>query len=425
MKVTKIFLLLSTILLCINIYIFINRDDFAYEQQSAYYELYPDYKTLSIKSFNVINDSTLRIKLNNEFTNPSEWSIKKNNVINKIKSIEPIITLDQGISDYNIMSSNVQDSLLLKIEYYPDSFFKKINSNERNRVTIFRSKIPENSSPKLEKWKNNHIDINTDDLKSLNKVLIADVGIKTHDDSYVKAIEIAQYLCFSISNSKGTPSVTTKNLSTYKQYLAALRNEKIDCGIYAKIFSLFASQSNITNRIIELKHNYGTFGENIHVFNEFYIDETKKWATTDIMLNNIAYVDFKGELMNAVQVKNQAITNNAAYVLKSNIFANSEDSIIKMPFSDLGEDFNNYYYFDKDLSYYYDTNLNNVYSLSEKTKRYFKKNVWSETYSDVKIINNKLFYLKQFFILTLLSFFLVTLISYAVEKKVGTSAQLR
>jgi hypothetical protein len=143
------------------------------------------------------------------------------------------------------------------------------------------------------------------------------------------------------------------------------------------------------------------------------------------MLNNIAYVDFKGELMNAVQVKNQAITNNAAYVLKSNIFANSKDSIIKMPFSDLGEDFNNYYYFDKDLSYYYDTNLNNVYSLSEKTKRYFKKNVWSETYSDVKIINNKLFYLKQFFILTLLSFFLVTLISYAVEKKVGTSAQLR
>lgn len=417
MKVTKVFILLSAILLFINICILVNRDNFLYEKQSSYYELYPDYNTLSIKSFKIVNDAALLIKLNNDCTKPRNWSIKKNGVIKEINDFEPILLLNVGVSDYKIVSADFNDSLKLKIEYYPDSFFKKIGSNEGPRITIFRSKIPEKKIPQLEKWKNNHVDLSTEELISLKQVLANDVGIKSYDNTYTKAHKIAQYLCFKISNSKGTPNIHTKNLSVYKQYLAALRNEKIDCGIYAGIFSLFATQSNVINRIIELKHNYGTFNGNIHVFNEYYIDEKKKWAATDIMLNNIAYIDNTGDLMNAVQVKNHALTNRADFVFKSNIFSQSKDSITKVPFSDLGEGFFNYYYYDKDLCYYYDVNLNRVYSLKEKIKRYIKTNVWMETYSDIKIINNKLFYLKQFFLLALLLLFLSTLISYLIERK--------
>lgn len=416
MKVTKIFLLFSIVVFLVNIGIFIKRDDFSFEKQSSYYELYPDYKTLSINSFKVLNDSTLQIELNNICTKPVNWSIKVDSVTKNIKSLEPILTLHQGVFDYNIVSSNFNDSLQLKIEYFPDSFFKKINSDERNRITIFRSKIPENSISQFEKWKKNKISISSDELKSLNQVLVNDVGIKPGDDTYIKSQKISKYLCYNISNSKGTPNIQTKNLSVYKQYIAALNHIKIDCGIFAKIFSLFATQANIINRIIELKHNYGTFDSDIHVFNEYYINETQTWAATDIMLNNISYFNTEGDLMNAVQVKNQAKINNANYVLKSNLFANSKDSIIRVTFSDLGYEFFNYYYYDRDLCYYYETNLNTVYTVLGKFKRYAKRNVWKETYSDLKVISNELFFLKQFFIFSLLALMLITLISFVIEK---------
>jgi hypothetical protein len=418
MKVTKIFLLLSSILLIINVYIFINRDSFMDLKQSSYNELYPNYNALSIKSFDVVNDSTLSVKLNNEITKPITWIIKKNGIVNKILSKNPTLTLDEGISNYNVISSNFKDSLQFKIEYYTDSFFKKLNSNERNRITIFRSKLPSKEIlPDVEKWRKNKIAISTEELKSLKLVLENEVEVKNEDSSFTKAQKIIQYLCYNISKAKGTPNATTKNLSVYKQYLAALKNEKIDCGIYANIFSLFATHANITNRIIELKHNYGTFDDNIHVFNEYYMYERKKWAATDIMLNKIAYVGSNGELMNAVQVKNQSINNNGVTVIQSNINAVTKDSINKIPFSNLGEEFFNYYCYDRDLCYYYDTNLNNVYSLSERTKRYFIRNDWMEIYSDVKIVDNKLFYVKQFLIITLFVFIILIAIFYFVEKR--------
>ena len=186
--------------------------------------------------------------------------------------------------------------------------------------------------------------------------------------------------------------------------------------MYANIFCLFASKSKIINRIVELKHNYGTFNENIHAFNEYFIDETKQWATLDIMLNNIAYVDNDGQFMNAVQVKNQQIRNNGNYVLKSNILSNSKDSVLKISFSKLSDDFNNLYYYDRDLEYYYTTDLKQVYSLFEKTKRYYSQNIWVEKYSDIIIVSNQKFYLKQFFIATLMLFFLGTLNFYFIEK---------
>jgi hypothetical protein len=389
-----------------------------YVKQSSYNELYPNNSNVSINAFETINDSTIAITLNNESNSQTNWIIKKNGIEKKITGISPMLTLDEGVHDYSVLSSSFKDSLQFKIEYYPASFFKTQGSNEGNRITIFRSKIPEKKIvDDLKKWKKNKIEISSEELKDLKLVLANEIDIKNEDSSFVKAQKIAKFLCYKISDVRGTPNTITRNLSVYKQYLAAIKNEKIDCGIYANIFSLFASEVNITNRIVELKHNYGTFNDNIHVVNEYYIDEKNKWAATDIMLNNIAYIDMQGELMNTVQVKNQSISNNVVHVIQSNTKATLKDSVSVIPFSKLSGEFFNYYYYDRDLCYYYDTNLKNVYSLSQKAKRYFNKEDWKESYSDVKIIDNKLFYLKQFFIITLLILILLTVISFFVEKR--------
>lgn len=425
MRITKIFFTMLIFLIVVNGYIFLNRNDFQFIKQSSYYDLYPNLNQISIKAFKIKNDSILQIQLNNNFREPVNWKIKKNANETVNRSFVPEFTLNMGVCDYTIKSPVFADSLKLKIEYYPDSFFKKINSDEQNRITIFRGNIPKNGlKTDLNKWKNNNIEISDTELIDLIKVLKYQISIKKHDGTYARVQKIAKYLCFYISNSKGTPTIKTKNLSVYQQYLAAFKGEKIDCGIYANIFCLFASRSKIINRIVELKHNYGTFNENIHVFNEYFMDETKQWATLDIMLNNIAYIDNNGQFMNAVQVKNQQIRNNGNYVLKSNILSNSKDSVLEIPFSKLSDDFNNLYYYDRDLDYYYTTDMKQVYSLFEKTKRYYSQNIWVEKYSDIKILNNQKFYLKQFFIATLLLFSLGTLNFYFIEK-FTTKSQLK
>lgn len=417
MKFTKILMVFLTIASILNIYVFFKRDSFSYVKQSSYYELYQNSKNLSINSFNLVNDSTLFIKLNNKTLAPFNWLISNNKSYIHLKSSEPTITLNEGVWDYTLKSLKIKDSLVLKIEYYPDSFFLNQNSDERNRITIFRSLLPEKEiQNKLERWKHNKIQINDNELIGLKHVLLNQIKIKPLDNNFTKAQKIAQYLCFYISNSKGSPSIKTKHLSVYEQYLSALDHNKIDCGIYANIFSLFASQAGITNRIVEMKHNYGTFNDNIHVFNEYYIDEQQKWATTDIMLNNIAYINSEGELLNAVQLNNTSIANNSVSVLKSRTNLASPDSLIKIPFSNLSQDFFYYYYYDRDLHFYYNTNLKEVYSNVEKAKRYFGKNVWEEFYSDVKIVDNKMFYIKQLFFYFFLFFLFITIVTYFIEK---------
>lgn len=424
MKVIKILSPIFLLLITVHVYIYLNRNDYEFVKQSSYYDLYPNLNRISIKVFEIKNDSILKIRLNNIFPTPVDWYLKKKGTEKIIKNYEPEFALNFGTSDYIIKSKVLADSIKLKIEYYPDSFFKKINSDERNRITVFISNIPEKSLRNdLHKWEENNFKISDAETNDLTKVLKDQIEIEINDDSYAKVQKIAKYLCFHISNSKGTPNIKTKNLSIFQQYLAALNGEKIDCGIYANIFCLFANKAKIINRIVELKHNYGTFNDNIHVFNEYFINETKRWATLDIMLNNIAYVSYDGQLMNAVQVKNQHILNNCNYVLKSNTLSNSKDSVFKLPFSKLDDDFNNLYNYDRDLNFYYTTDLTQVYSVLEKTKRYYSKNVWFEKYSDVKIITNQKFYIKQVFIITFILFFLGILTFYFIEKLITRSGR--
>ncbi len=410
----KIISVLLSIITLINVYIFINRDRFNFQKQLAYYELYPSTNKLSINSFSNISENQLAINLNNPLDKLTSWEIRNDSSNFTLHTGPyPIINLSEGVINYTIKPNILSDSLNLLIEYRSNKYYAQNGNTHGNSITILQANLPNTTkADDLTKWQKYHIPITKEEKKELKTILFDSIQIKLTDSSFTKANKIAKYLCKKISSSKGVPDDKMRKLSVFQQYKQALKGRKIWCGIFANIFSLFASEADIINRVVELRHRYGTFNGNIHIFNEYFIKEENRWAALDIMLNNIYYKNANNQLLNAVEVKNCNRWDNSISVLKSNF----SDSFLLSPFSQLDAEFFGYYSHDKDLYYYYNINAETIYSIKEKVKRYFFKNPICEIYSDVSIVDNTPFYCKQMFalleILLLIAFIIIIIINY-------------
>ena len=395
----KLITFLLVALTVVNIFIYLKRDSYTYTKQSSYYELYPVYKDLNIRSFDLVSDSLVRVNTKERTGKASKWVITNRNTGSSTTytGTDPLFAPRPGIATYNIHSGDYKDSLEFEIEYIPPATLKGGGVSAANRITLFHSDLPVRIKPSLEKWQQNKLPATARELAAISSVIKDSIKLTASDNSLSKAQKISRYLCSRISAARGIMSDSVLHLSVCEQYYAALASHKIDCGAYSNIFSLFATQAGITNRVIEIQHRYGTFNTNIHLFNEYYIEETGQWAATDIMLNNINYFDAAGKFLNGVEIKNWSRTDSTAYVTQ--VQAGS-DSVSVSRFSNLTPEFFHYYSRDKDLYYYYSNNPGQVYSTSDKLKRYFLKDAWYEVYSDVSIADNKLFYLKQLLLLT-------------------------
>ena len=392
----RIFLLLFIAITAVNIYVYRNRDSYTFKKQSTYNEIYPSYSGFTAAKFSVLNDSTFEIAANDIGNKNSQWVINKDGQPYTVfKGLYPQVIVPNGKHNFTVFNKN-KDSFCVQAEYMSAEDYNQFKLTRSSTLLIFNSTLLQPPGiNNLDKWKDDEVISSPDEAAAVAAVLKDSMKVTDNETTVEKIKKIGCYLGFKLFPSRGTPSDSLGNLSVYKKFTAALTGSPIWCGNYTMIFNLFALKAGIKTRHVEISKTWGTVPGNLHVFNEYYIPEQKKWAAIDLTFNNIFYTDTKGNLLNAVQVKNAGKQDSTIKVLRPH----SATELVAERF-DLQEPlFFETYSADNDLKFYLSLNYNESNVLYKKLLRYFQIKYYYESYSDNSQVENRKFWQKQLFLL--------------------------
>ena len=238
------------------------------------------------------------------------------------------------------------------------------------------------------KWQQFNLSYPPEEYEQISQILKEKQIIQKDSNTLQQVLKIASFLQRSFSDQKGTPSADFLSLSPLKQFYALNQtNIKLWCGNFAVLLNYFCGAAGITSRYIEIFND-----TNHHVLNECYIPELKRWVMVDVYSNLLLVQNDKLEYLDLQRFMEQARKNDSfIYIGVKN------DSLHHSPFQyDHPEfDLNYNIHANSPVYYFYQIDLNTVYSTSNKIKRYFSTNSWYEIYSKENRGNYK-FYVKLF-----------------------------
>jgi hypothetical protein len=274
--------------------------------------------------------------------------------------------------------------------------YNQFKLTRNSTLLIFKSTLlqPQGIN-KLDKWKDDEVSSTAEEDAAITAVLKDSIKLISGEPTVEKIKKIGSYLGFKLFPSRGTPSDSLNNLSAYQKYTCAINGSPIWCGNYTMIFNLFALKAGIKTRHVEISKTWGTVPGNLHVFNEFYIPEQRKWAAIDLTFNNILYTDKEGNLLNAVQIKNAVKQDSSIKVFRPQ----SATALVAERFDRQEPLFYETYNADNDLKFYLSLNYNESNNFYKKLLRYFQKKYYYESYSDNSQVDNRKFWQKQLFLL--------------------------
>jgi hypothetical protein len=392
----KIFLLLFIAITAVNLYVYRNRNEYTYQKQSSYNELYPGYSSFTANKFNILNDSTIEIVVNNPSVQSISWQIKKDGQqYADYSGINPRIIVPKGEHRFTVFNP-VKDSFSLQVENMSTDDYKKFNHTQGGGLLIFNSDLLQTKEvASLDKWKDDEVKATAEEYAAITSLLKDSMKISANETTIEKVKKIGCYLGFKLFPSRGMPSDSILGLSVFNQYKCGANGDPIWCGNYSLIFNLFALKAGIKTRNVEISKKWGSVPGNLHVFNEYYIPEQRKWAAIDLTFNNVFYIDKDGNLLNAVQVKNAGIKDSTIKVLRPH----SATELIAERFDQSEALFFENYDPHNDLKYYLSLNYNESNIFYKKFLRYFQKKYYYEIYSDNSLVENGNFCKKQLFLL--------------------------
>ncbi|MEI8060018.1 MAG: hypothetical protein WCG67_07670, partial [Ferruginibacter sp.] len=234
----RILILLFVSVTLVNIYIYCNRNNYTYQKQSTYNEIYPSYSSFTANKFNIVNDSTIEIVVNNPPPIPVKWEIKKNNeyYANYI-GINPKIIVPKGIFHFKVFNAE-KDSFYLQVENMSTEDYKKFKLTKGGGLSVFNSDLlQEKELTSLDKWKDDEVKSNPEEDASIAVLLKDSMKVSASETTIEKIKKIGCYLGFKLFSSRGAPSDSLLNLSTYNQYKCGVNGAPIWCGNYSLIFN--------------------------------------------------------------------------------------------------------------------------------------------------------------------------------------------
>lgn len=403
----KLIFFLFAVMLVSNLYIFLHREEYVFKKQFSYTDLYPRVSATAIKNTEKINDSTLRFNLLNPLPEPVKWYIVPHQKTDSQTAVNPILLLQKGICSYNVFSPVYKDSIGLRIEYI---------SAKENGGTSFIGKY-KSTEGKITPQEIMGEDYTFDKINAVEQQQVADIlrdSIKINIalPSAKKVQQIFIYLHKKLFAQRGQPDAATLQLNTFEQYKAALAGKKIWCGIYANIFTMFVVKAGIPCRFLEMKNDFGNIAGSTHEVSEYFCAEKTQWVAVDLMFNIIQTSNANGSILNTVEVKNTAAYDSSVKVLQV-----QGDSLMSNAFSKMELPFFDFYGRDKDLYLYNTTAAKFNAGIFKKIKNHITKTYWYGCYSDIKIVENLKFYIKQAAIILLIIFSLAMLIMLTKKLK--------
>ena len=236
-------------------------------------------------------------------------------------------------------------------------------------------------------WKKLVNDYPDSQLLAAGKVLNTYLD-KSDSSTINKIIHIGNFLRNSFEKQQGNPSLNLQLKVPFEQFqmLKANPQEKLWCGNWSNMFTYFCWSKGIVCRIVEIIKP-----RDHHVLNECYLPETGSWVMVDLTNNILSTKNEKGEWLNLIDFLNA--TERKSSILRYYTF---NDSVRSDSYSLTQPGITSYYQKSYPLYYYYRNNLKNIYSLTERFKRYVLPETWYSIFTpSEKPKNNFAYFIKS------------------------------
>lgn len=393
------------VLLIVNIVIYKNRDNgYAYIEYLSYKQLYQPSEVISITKTRFNGSDSLALYLSKEQSG-ALWKIQLPDSTNYTCKGNPVIKLQEGIKDYQVIDLNAKvSSIKIRLNYVSEASYKKKGRTRASDVELMQVSIPifDKKLYSLNHWIQSSEYTTEKEILIAKQILMDSIKVIPSENSVSKIQKIGSYIYKKINRQLGTPNDSMDLLSPLQQFaLAQQCKSEIWCGSYTSIFSFFANTAGITTRSVWVDGEANGISTAGHNFNECYIKELNQWIFVDLMSNTLSLQTKNGNYLNTLDFYNLHQSQSNDILVSS--FKN--DSIAKSEYDYSTSFYNNYFNPNVNFVYYYASQFDEkLYNSSEKIKRYISKQSTFATYSNTSSVSNAKFYKKQIALLALLAF---------------------
>lgn len=272
-----------TVLLCINAFILIYRNDgYKYFPYKTYSQLYVTDSTLYLKDVN-FNADTLELFLSLQLPSSKyklivDDSITKGFIVPTNNSLH--FPLMDDIHEYKLTpADNKQPEIIVQADHD-----KAKNINEFIYCNLPGPQIKV-SSYKI--WTKGIESFSDEEVNNANEFLLKNTHAFTANTDSGRLMEVCKVISALRPNINGINAADASDLSPYKQVLLARQKKvNLDCGNYSAMLYFFCSVLNLPNRVITFSGPAGNWQYGVHYYNEIYLREKQQWVLCDGLSNN-------------------------------------------------------------------------------------------------------------------------------------------
>jgi hypothetical protein len=163
--------------------------------------------------------------------------------------------------------------------------------------TANKSELYTNSKEEIRKWLINDSLYQKEDVEQAKLFSKHEMKISIEDSSIQKVSKIGSYLIEHLHSKLGNPDSAMFKRTPWEQfYFIKNSSAEFYCTQYSAMFAFFCRVNGLATREIECK------GKNdLHIFNETYLPETKQWVYTDLT-QGIISLQKQNRLMHLIEV---------------------------------------------------------------------------------------------------------------------------
>lgn len=207
-----------------------------------------------------------------------------------------------------------------------------------------KSELYSNSKDEIRKWLINDSLYPKEDVVQAKLFSKYEMKVTIEDSSIQKVSKIGSYLIEHLHSKLGNPDSAMFKRTPWEQFrFIKDSSAEFYCTQYSAIFTFFCRVNGLATREIECK------GKNdLHIFNETYLPETKQWVYSDLT-QGIISLQKQNNSMNLLDVYEALYDQNQWPLIECNVFQSpSSNNVSFESFVDRLE-----YNFDTHCIFYY------------------------------------------------------------------------
>jgi hypothetical protein len=307
---SKIFGVLTLILVILNVYVFLSREWESSFSPTSYATLYYPSDVPTIKSWTVVDRNRLQLHLSLAHE-VREWKVWTNGVNDQsAEGANPEFRIDTTFSILNTcrlepVPAGICSPIEISTRFYSKEFYGTLGM-KHNDVYIVRSSVPcgEFGQFSIADWVDDYSYVGTEGLAKTDSLLKTEAGIRENDPTFTRMEKVTRFLRIKLKNARGVPKDDERWMNPWLLYNdMAFGTGKGWCTQHAQLYVYWANRAGIPTRFVfGARTQDNTIVYTGHAFAESYIKEQNRWAFVDLSHAQVYITDKAGNVQNVAEL---------------------------------------------------------------------------------------------------------------------------